>query len=532
MVVHKMSNPKSFVRECKTLSVTYDLLLEAHETVGKQATARMFNGKSKRGGGGFCSAASIENWVETFKYVIEHPEEDDHDPYQAREVSPNEEWYKFVELIHTPIDPLIISSWKNMSKKKLGEEAKKYGFTVGVSNSKSIANIHERMFEMVERRRERFWTKLGLDESDSKQGDPDYKLMNIFQLKEIAKERGISTNLDKDTLISEIIVDKEDNDTVFEYIDMSLNKLKLLAKDRGLLEYNNLQKDELIQALKQKDIDDQKENEQKDRILLGGIEVVSRLEDGYINATQLCKAGGKEYSNWYKNSKTDEFLEELSTVLQIRRTELLKLNQGGNEQSTWVHPRVAIHIAQWVSPKFAVVITGWIQQLLSTGSVALERPIKAFATLTEMDIEAEVLEQEVKLEEYTADSVIYLSYIGKGMLKIGFSDGRMLQHNKKHTSSESMYSQWRLVKLFKVSGRPIEKMLHDFLFPYQVEFNKQKEIYKSTKKLASFLQMTEKFLDENDLPMKIRRFEQKVNELQLENIQLKLQICNGGQFVY
>ena len=85
--------------------------------------------------------------------------------------------------------------------------------------------------------------------------------MNIFQLKEIAKERGISTNLDKDTLISEIIVDKED-DTVFEYIDMSLNKLKLLAKDRGLLEYNNLQKDALIEVLKQKDIDDQKENEQ------------------------------------------------------------------------------------------------------------------------------------------------------------------------------------------------------------------------------------------------------------------------------
>ena len=48
-------------------------------------------------------------------------------------------------------------------------------------------------------------------------------------------------------------MDKEDNDAVFEYIDMSLNKLKLLAKDRGLLEYNNLQKDELIQALKQKD---------------------------------------------------------------------------------------------------------------------------------------------------------------------------------------------------------------------------------------------------------------------------------------
>jgi predicted HTH domain antitoxin len=536
-----MSNPKSFVRECKTISVTYDLLLEAHETVGKQATARMFNGKSKRGGGGFCSAASIENWVETFKYVMEHPDEDDHDPYQAREVSPNKEWYKFVELIHTPIDPLIISSWKKMSKKKLGDEAKKYGFTVGVANSKSLANIHERMFEMTERRRERFWTKLGLNDSDSKQGDPDYKLMNIFQLKELAKERGISTNLDKDTLISEIIVDQEDEDSVFEYIDMSLNKLKLLAKDRGLLEYNNLQKDELIQALKQKDIDDQKDKEQKDRILLGGIEVISRVEDGYINATQLCKAGGKEFKKWHKNDKTKEFLETLSIreKISVYMEEKglvtflpdppkclidIKVDGDNDDRGTWVHPQVAIHISYWISSEFAVNVTGWIQQLLSTGSVSLERPVKAFATLTEMDIEAEVLEEEVKLEEYTTDSVIYASYIGKGMLKIGFSDGRMLQRNKKHTSSESMYSQWRLIKIFKVSGRPIEKMLHDFLLPYQVEFNKQKEVYKSTKKLASFLQMTETFLDENDLPMKIRRLEQQVHDLQLENMQLKLQI--------
>ena len=515
--------------------------MQAHETVGKQATARMFNGKSKRGGGGFCSAASIENWVETFKYVMEHPDEDDHDPYQAREVSPNKEWYKFVELIHTPIDPLVISSWKKMSKKKLGDEAKKYGFTVGVANSKSLTNIHERMFEMTERRRERFWTKLGLDDSDSKQGDPDYKLMNIFQLKEVAKERGISTNLDKDTLISEIIVDQEDEDSVFEYIDMSLNKLKLLAKDRGLLEYNNLQKDELIQALKQKDIDDQKDKEQKDRILLGGIEVISRVEDGYINATQLCKAGGKEFKKWHKNDKTKEFLETLSirekisvymeekglvTFLPGPKKCLIDIKVDGDndDRGTWVHPQVAIHISYWVSPKFAVNVTGWIQQLLSTGSVALERPVKAFATLTEMDIEAEVLEEEVKLEEYTTDSVIYASYIGKGMLKIGFSDGRMLQRNKKHTSSESMYSQWRLIKIFKVSGRPIEKMLHDFLLPYQADFNKQKEVYKSTKKLASFLQMTETFLDENDLPMKIRRLEQHVRDLQLENMQLKLQI--------
>ena len=141
-----------------------------------------------------------------------------------------------------------------------------------------------------------------------------------------------------------------------------------------------------------------------------------------------------------------------------------------------------------------------------------------------MDIEAEVLEDKVKIEEFITDSVIYVSYIGKGMIKVGFSDGKLLQRNKKHTSSESLYSQWRIIQLFKVSGRPIEKMLHDFLIPYKTEFSKQKEIYKSIKSLESFLEMIQTFLLVNDLPMKIQRLEKQVQELQLENIQLKLEL--------
>ena len=135
-----------------------------------------------------------------------------------------------------------------------------------------------------------------------------------------------------------------------------------------------------------------------------------------------------------------------------------------------------------------------------------------------MDIEAEVLEDKVKMEEYITDSVIYVSYIGKGMVKIGFSDGKLLQRNKKHTA------QWRLIKLVKVSGRPIEKMLHDFLLPYKAEFSKQKEVYKSVKTLETFLTMIETFLLDNDLPMKINSLEKQIQELQLENIQLKLQL--------
>jgi len=33
---------------------------------------------------------------------------------------------------------------------------------------------------------------------------------------------------------------------------------------------------------------------------------------------------------------------------------------------TWVHPRVAIHVAQWISPQFAVKVTEWVEEWYRT----------------------------------------------------------------------------------------------------------------------------------------------------------------------
>jgi hypothetical protein len=517
-----MGNPKAFVKECKKVGVTYELLIEAQESLTKQGTAKLFHGKAKRGGGGFCSSVSIENWIETFLYVQSHPEEEDHDPYQPREVLPNENWYKFIEAVKIPIDLEIVESWKKLSKTSLGKEAKKYNYLNGIANIKALNTLHERMFEMVERRRTFIWNKPV--ETAVQPEEENYNLMNIHQLKEIAKEYGISTNLKKEELIIEIQSYQEKDIIAIDYCDMSTSRLKVLAKEQGLLEYNNLKKEDLIQLLKQKDIEAQKEEEKNDSIILGGIEVISRSEDGYINATQLCKAGDKEYSGWNRNTKTEEFLTELESVLQICRTELLKVNSGGINQHTWVHPRVAIHIAQWVSPKFAVIVTGWIHTLLSSGKMEIDKPIKSFSNLSERDTEAIQLEKGLKMEEYTTTSVIYMAYIGKNMLKIGYTDSSLLNRTKKHTSSESMYPQWCFVGFIKVSGKPIEALLHKFLLPYQTEFNKQKEIYKVNSTITSFLEVVTNFVEENDLPMKIKKLEKQVSELQIENLQLKLQL--------
>jgi hypothetical protein len=54
-----------------------------------------------------------------------------------------------------------------------------------------------------------------------------------------------------------------------------------------------------------------------------------RKSDGYINATKLCQSVGKEFSGYLRNKQTEEFITELSSVLQICRTDLIHKIQGG-----------------------------------------------------------------------------------------------------------------------------------------------------------------------------------------------------------
>lgn len=50
-----------------------------------------------------------------------------------------------------------------------------------------------------------------------------------------------------------------------------------------------------------------------------GALIQQRAVDGYINATAMCKASGKEWSGYRRLDSTDEFLDALGRSLQIHR---------------------------------------------------------------------------------------------------------------------------------------------------------------------------------------------------------------------
>lgn len=107
---------------------------------------------------------------------------------------------------------------------------------------------------------------------------------------------------------------------------------------------------------------------------LGNKTILQRPEDGYMNATAMCQATVKQFADYNRLSATTAFLTALSTDMGIPISELIQTVRGGNgQQGTWVHPHVAIHLAQWLSPEFAVKVSRWVFEWMGQGKPSLNQ---------------------------------------------------------------------------------------------------------------------------------------------------------------
>jgi hypothetical protein len=540
-----MTNPKNFVREARQKNIRYEYLMEAFACIGQQAASRMFVGKSSRGESGTLSAATLLNWKKTFEFVIENPDKEDNDPYQARSIEKHgDAWDQFVKLIKQPIPDEEVKLWESLPLKKLGDEAVRWGITTGVRNSNSLPMLLPRMKEMVERRSRDIWNVV--EEGEEVEEKIDYRLKNIFELRELAKKRGI-TQYDKK---KEDLIEALQKTTVapqepMEYKKMTSKELKNLAKERGLPAYNNLNLTSLVRIHEEYDEAVKKSSEEEEeqisedkteeikefKLLLpnGSDFIIPIQKDGMVNATLLCQAGGKNFKDYVKNKQTELYIEALKSDRNIIPSQLIIVNKGNSSkfiQGTWVHRLVAIDLARWVYPSFAVQMTKWMDELFTTGKVELKRPLKAIINLSEMDIEAEELEMKHDWSIYTNSFVLYVAYIGNGLVKVGSSDCRIEKRLEKHQGVGSQYPQFRIIGAFVISGRCIEVTIHNLLERYKATYNKQKEVFRPQGTLDAFLKEVENLLTDHDLRLQLDKARQRILELEKEILELKLnKIC-------
>ena len=107
--------------------------------------------------------------------------------------------------------------------------------------------------------------------------------------------------------------------------------------------------------------------------------IALRLTDGYINATALCEACDKELEDYTRLKVTNEFMKELSKETKIPISQLMQPFESTNSviNGTWVHPQLAINLAQWASPKLGVSVPQWVFLGMREQSVEpKENPVK------------------------------------------------------------------------------------------------------------------------------------------------------------
>ena len=114
------------------------------------------------------------------------------------------------------------------------------------------------------------------------------------------------------------------------------------------------------------------------KLILNNQVIQFRETDNYINATQLCKAGGKNFGLWYSLDGTKELISTLASDIGIPISLLIDSKKGNSTnyiQGTWIHPDLAIQLAQWINPQFALQVSSWIRELFSNGNVSINLKI-------------------------------------------------------------------------------------------------------------------------------------------------------------
>ena len=224
--------------------------------------------------------------------------------------------------------------------------------------------------------------------------EKENKIQELIQENNSLKIEVDSLNQENNSLKIEIKTLEKSNESYIKLVEKVSNK-STMKKDNT--EDNMFQIDininnKQLNKTKYKDVpEDQVKKDIQSLKIKDNYQLEYRDNDGFINITNLCKAGGKQFKHWNSIEKTKRFLDVLSATVKIHTVELLKQEQGGNgERHNWAHPQVAINIAQWISPEFDVLVSKWVYEIMLTGKIDI-RDNKTTEELDKMNKENKLL---------------------------------------------------------------------------------------------------------------------------------------------
>ena len=178
-------------------------------------------------------------------------------------------------------------------------------------------------------------------------------------------------------------------------------------------------KNKTIEKLKEEKTDNIIVIEKKEHqvLILNDIVITSRIEDNYVNATQLCQAGNKKFNDWFRLDTTKELINVLESETGIPASLLIDVKKGNSEkfiQGSWIHPDLSIQIAQWISPKFSIQVSKWIRTLFTIGHVDVnievlkEKEKEIIIKDKKIQLLEDLYVQKQKRHDYSQENIIYI----------------------------------------------------------------------------------------------------------------------------
>ncbi|AUB43644.1 DNA-damage-inducible protein D (plasmid) [Nostoc flagelliforme CCNUN1] len=122
------------------------------------------------------------------------------------------------------------------------------------------------------------------------------------------------------------------------------------------------------------------------------------IPKGYVNATQMCNANNKSWGHYKERKSTKAYWMALSNDIGIPISSLvIEVDGYGSSQGTWIHPEIAIDLAQWVSVEFRI----WANRTLMKVMMAQESVQQQ--SMTQVQLLAAVAQQLAEQEQRTLE---------------------------------------------------------------------------------------------------------------------------------
>ncbi len=327
--------------------------------------------------------------------------------------------------------------------------------------------------------------KLEEKDEEHKKVVNEVKIESIMKEKELIQKQLEKSEKEKEELKKELNIIKNNINSN----DTSLNN-QLIA----IIANKNNKIDELNNITLPKKNNEEIIIQENKKLVINDITVISRSNDNYVNATMLCKAGNKKFFAWYRLDNTKNLISELASEERIHASLLIDIKKGNSEkyeQGSWIHPKLAIHLAQWISPQFAIQVSSWIIDLLTKGKVEIN--LKYNSEIKEKDNKIKKLEnlviQKQKREEYPEKNVIYIITTEdnkqKGIYIVGKAKeltNRLSTYNKTCEHEVVYYKECKNEKYMNL----IESLVLSKLDEYREKANRDRFILPKNKDITLF----------------------------------------------